>query len=253
MELRHLQRPGAGPLKLRKADLAYHAIKREIMLGMLAPETQLGEQTVALEFGCSQATVREALMRLQDDGLVTRRGYRGTVVSTTRSDEAIHMVDIRLYVETNAVRRLAEDANRVDRAALHEIVGDMGRARDAGDAYACSELDRDFHANLLEASALHGLVPVLRRCALHMHRYTVNARPEFFRDSRIDLQHEAILAAIGSGDPDGAETAVRDHILGVLGRWAPALVARLRGPGKLALIPCETGSDECPASSRLRR
>ena len=69
-------------LSMRKADAAYHAVRRSILLGHFQPGEMLLEQRIAERLNCSQGTVREALLRLEQDGLVSRRGYQGTVVST---------------------------------------------------------------------------------------------------------------------------------------------------------------------------
>src|SRR4029434_3333263 len=76
------------PPKERKSNAVYHSVKRAILLRRLEPGQALLEQQIAAAMGCSQGTVREALLRLEQDGLVARRGYRGTVVSTTSLEEA---------------------------------------------------------------------------------------------------------------------------------------------------------------------
>jgi DNA-binding GntR family transcriptional regulator len=72
-----------------KAGAAFNALKRDIMLGTLAPGTGLTELELAAHFQCSQGTVREALLQLQEEGLVRRQGHRGTQVSECTEDEAI--------------------------------------------------------------------------------------------------------------------------------------------------------------------
>ena len=64
------------------------ALRRLIVIGRLAPGTPLVETQLAAEFRSSQAPVREALMKLQETGLVVRNGYHGTVVASTSMDEA---------------------------------------------------------------------------------------------------------------------------------------------------------------------
>ena len=83
-DLAHILGDGfSAPTRQRKGNAVYHAVKRAIILGTLAPGAGLLEQQIAAAMGCSQGTVREALLRLEQDGLVARRGYHGTVVSDT--------------------------------------------------------------------------------------------------------------------------------------------------------------------------
>lgn len=223
-------RPALGPArvtKLRKADALHHTLQRRILLGDLTPETQLTEQRIAAEFGLSQGTVREALMRLQQDGLVSRRGYRGTAVSTTSTTEAVHLVNIRLEVETAGVALVAGRLPAASRRSLLMIVDAMAEAVANRDAYACSELDRDFHATLFRASGLDTMEPILRRCALHMHRFTVNERPEFFTYDDIAEAHLCLLETIEAGDKDAACAVIRQHVHGVIAHWSPDLADAL--------------------------
>ncbi len=71
---------------MRQRELVYATLKRRILLNELRPETALTELGVAQEMGCSQGTVREALLRLQEDGLVLREGHRGTTVTPLDAD-----------------------------------------------------------------------------------------------------------------------------------------------------------------------
>ena len=79
-------------------------LKREIMLGELAPGAVLIELALAERFGCSQGKVREALLNLQDEGLVQRQGYRGTLVSSCTAEEAVEMFRIRQQIDTSVPR-----------------------------------------------------------------------------------------------------------------------------------------------------
>jgi len=219
--------PPTALLKLRKADALYHALKQRVILSELSPGAAIAEQHIATEFGCSQGTVREALMRLEQDGLVTRRGYRGTVVSATNLAEVAQMVHIRLGIERSGVERTAGRVDPEHYARLQQTVEEMGAASNAGDAYACSELDREFHAQLLRASGMDSLEPIFRRCALHMHRYTVKDVAEFFSDGDIGDTHHRLLETVAHGTIDTAAKAVREHVLDVLRQWSPTLLAAL--------------------------
>lgn len=212
-----------------KVDLVYHALKGAILLGRLEPGESIGEQQVAGTMGCSQGTVREALLRLQDDGLVQRRGYRGTVVSRTTITEAAEMAMIRIRLESEAVRRAHGRIDEELRRRLGDIVVRMQQAHDAADGYRVSELDRLFHLTLFRAADMPVLEPVLSRCALHMHRYTFANEPR--RKHRVSLaaSHAPILEALEAGDPDDAARAVQRHIEAVLELWSPELLRTIRG------------------------
>ena len=225
----------AGP---RKSDLVYHFVKRRIILGEYAVMKSLAEHRLSAELGCSQSTVREALMRLEQEGFVTRRGYQGTMVSVTSLAEAAQMVRIRLIIERSVARELAQGIFPGDRKSLFEITERMDSARSENDYYACSELDRQFHTNLLKAADMKALIPIVLRCSHYIHRFTLSrANRATQHRIRADLgaAHRELLECIIDGTPDQAEQAVIDHIKNILEQGEPSLLHAVTD-GATALI-----------------
>src|SRR3954463_6604102 len=127
------------------------ALRRDIMLGDIEPGAALVELEVGARFQCSQSTVREALMLLQEEGLVQRSGHRGTRVSAWTEDEALEMLHLRRDIERRAAQRIF--AGRIRRTsdlvpALRAHVASMEAAAVADDEYALAEADREFHRRL---------------------------------------------------------------------------------------------------------
>lgn len=210
----------------RKSDLVYAALKRAILFRQMAPDQQLLEQELSDQFGCSQGTIREALLRLDDDGLVRRSGYRGTRVTETTMEEAVEMVRIRLSIERGVARKIAVADLDAHQDAIEILIRQMSEAHEKGDLYLSSELDRAFHCALATAAGMELLSPLLLRCALHIHRFTlgnVEVPREFFQEAGVDAEHRALLSELTSGDPDRAERAISGHLAHVLGRWSPSL------------------------------
>lgn len=198
--------------KASKSDTVYEAFKHAIMLGEMAPGTPLVESPLAAEIGCSQSTVREALMRLQEDGLVIRLGYRGTLVSSTSAVEAEEMLQLRLRIEVRGVERAVERLTDADLASLGKLIGDMETAARAGNEYDVSERDRAFHLQLFHLSDLPALEPILQRCLLHNHRFKIASGDR--RRPLIDTaaRHRHILAAFAGRDAAAAVSVIRHHI-----------------------------------------
>lgn len=213
--------------RLRKGQGAYHAVRRAILLGHLTPGAALLEQRIAEQLSCSQGTVREALLRLEQDGLVARRGYRGTLVSTTSVEEAAQMVEIRIQIETTGIRRSAMSIGADVLTELGAITSQMDEAVRALDFYRCSELDRLFHMTLFCQSHLLALEPVLNRCALHIHRFTFENAETKEPDTFLGQKHRALLRAIQKGDAQAAAASIKSHIGQVIEHWAPPLVQEL--------------------------
>ncbi len=229
----------ARKLPPRKSDAVYHAVRRAILLGRLEPGAALLEQQIAAAMGCSQGTVREALIRLEQDGLVVRGGYRGTSVSETSEAEAELMARLRIETESRGAARAARLADDALFRRLEDLVARMADAEADRDGYRLSELDRMFHVSIVEAVGLRALVPVLTRCSLHVHRYIYAQAPAGRTpDNRAGLpsapkRHRTLLEVLRGGAPQAAAAAMREHILEVIGSWAPALRERLLGsPGE---------------------
>lgn len=222
------------PLRQRKGNAVYHAVKRAILLRRLHPGQALLEQQIAAAMGCSQGTVREALLRLEQDGLVTRRGYQGTVISNTSLEEAAQMTRIRIALETDSARRAAVACTEADLARLDAIIDRMAEAEEVHDGYALSEIDREFHLTIFRIARLATLEPILTRCALHIHRFTYGNGPkDVTPGNRIGLpssveQHRIVRDALATRNPEIAAQAMRDHIETVIGYWSSDLLRAAR-------------------------
>ncbi|WP_229154609.1 GntR family transcriptional regulator [Aurantimonas sp. VKM B-3413] len=182
------------------------------MLGSLAPGESLVELELAERFGCSQGTIREALLQLQDEGLVLRHGYRGTQVSDCTEDEAVELFRIRQSIECRGIARAMEHPGRTLVAEIEEMVAAMIAAAEAEDELELASIDRDFHQRLFSEARLTALEPILRRCLVHNHRYKIS-QSEGPRDLvQTARRHEPIVTAIRSGDAAAAKTALFHHI-----------------------------------------
>jgi acetyl esterase/lipase/DNA-binding GntR family transcriptional regulator len=225
--------PAAHPA--RKAGEVYAHLKREIMLSRLAPGQAVAELEVAAQMGCSQGTVREAMLRLQEDGLIVRQGYRGTLVTPVSANEAPLFLKLRAQLETEALRSSVPRLGAAHLDELRELVRKMERAADEGDEYGLFEIDQRFHVTLFQQADLPSLVPVLTRCSLYNHRNKIalDEAPRSLQETA--SRHWAIVDALASGDVGEAERVLRHHIESVADRreaapprMTPALEALFR-------------------------
>jgi acetyl esterase/lipase/DNA-binding GntR family transcriptional regulator len=219
-----------------KAGDVYGWLKREIMLSRYAPGQAVAEMEIAAQRGCSQGTVREAMLRLQEDGLIVRQGYRGTVVTPVSSTEGALFLQLRAQLETQALRLSVPRLQTAHHDALASLVRQMEQAAEAGDEYALFELDQRFHVTLFQLAELPSLVPVLMRCSLYNHRNKIalDVAPRTLAETA--RRHWAIVAALDSGDVDEAERVLRHHIGSVVGDGPPL------APSDGDARPCMTAS-----------
>ncbi|MGF1623509.1 MAG: GntR family transcriptional regulator, partial [Alphaproteobacteria bacterium] len=210
-----------------------------IVLGTLPPGTPLLELELAERFGCSQGTIREALLLLQEEGLVVRVQHRGTHVSESRRDDALELLHLRHDIECRAVGRVLAGYDRTLRAVLLDRIDAMRAAARAGDEYLLSRHDRDFHLSLHAAAELPSVQPILQRCLIHNHRYKILTTSRSAPGGR-DLhetaeRHVAIVQALDSGEADQAAAALSHHIATIVD-FGPRLDRPFEGP-RLAWPP----------------
>lgn len=197
---------------IRPADLVYASVKRRIMLNELKPEAVLTELGLAGEIGCSQGTIREALLRLQEDGLVVRTGRRGTMVTRLNADEAHEMLALRRRIETRGALKAARNVDDRALADLTAIRATMKQAAKAGDEYALIEADRELHLRIFRLAGLDALEQILARCIMHSHRCKLWAPGHRRSLAETARRHDILIECLVARDGEGLAQALGRHI-----------------------------------------
>lgn len=197
----------------RRSFVIYTRLQREIVLGMLAPRSVLLELELANRFEASQGTVREALLLLQEEGLVHRVPHRGTTVADCRAEDAEELIRLRHDIECRNLRRAMElnGSNLVE--TMHGHVLAMQEAAKEGDEYLLSVHDRAFHMDLFERADLPPVQPVLARALVHVHRFKILHSAKSRDLLETASRHFVIVDALKAGDPDKAAEALSHHIM----------------------------------------
>lgn len=205
-------------LTRRPRDVVYDTIKRRIMMNEFKPESSLTELGLARELSCSQGTVREALLRLQEDGLVHRSGHRGTTVTRLDAEEAEEILALRRRIEVRsaprAVRNLTDEALR----QLRQLQEDMEATARAGDEYHLIELDMAFHLTIFRLSGLEALEQILTRCTLHSHRSKLWAPGHRRPLIETAMRHRPLLDRLATRDGRALAEAIGAHIDTIVAR-----------------------------------
>ena len=196
----------------RPRDVVYESLKRQIMLNELRPESALTELGMAREHGCSQGTIREALLRLQEDGLVTRSGHRGTMVTRLDPEEAEEILALRRRIEIRGALRAVQHVERDSLERLYAIQADMDAVAAAGDEYALIMLDMAFHLTIFRLSGLDALEQILTRCTLHSHRSKLWAPGHRRPLTETATRHRLLHALLEARDGEGLSSAMAEHI-----------------------------------------
>lgn len=189
------------------------ALREAIIKGELSAGYRLREIPLAEHFGCSTTPVREALRRLEHEGLVKVHPRRGAEVMSVTAAEVGHLYEMRIVVECYAVRKAAElRPKKAELAEVRHVLDEQQQLIDTDDENH-HRLDAEFHRELI---ALGGN-PVIAEWVERAVRQIEAAQARFHAVVKGDLErtykaHAAIVSAVAKGRPDRPESLMRDHL-----------------------------------------
>lgn len=192
---------------------------RERILSLeLAPGSVLSRAELAQAYGLSQTPIRDALLRLGEEGLVDIFPQHATVVSRIDVAAAQQAHFLRRSIECEIARVLAA---RPDPALIARLKAqlELQGALTGEESYpAFMAADREFHALMYAAAGVPELAELVRRRSGHVDRLRRLHLPTAGKLRQILKDHRRIVEAIAAGDPEAAQAAVREHLSGTLGR-----------------------------------
>ncbi|GKQ56871.1 transcriptional regulator [Sphaerotilus sp. FB-3] len=205
------------------APQIFEQLRARIVSMELAPGTVLVRSELAEAFGVSQTPIRDALIKLGEEGLVQIFAQHATVVSRIDLAAATqaHLLRQALELELEIVERLAcgeadaaLEARLTDALARQEATGTLTDA----DCVEFIEADQAFHQAMYVALGREALWALVRRQSGHIDRLCRLHLPEAGNIASVLAQHEQIAATIARREPSAARTAVREHLNDLLGR-----------------------------------
>lgn len=200
------------------AARAYDYAKWAILNAVYSAGDVITEGGLAAELGVSRTPVREALLRLEVEGLVQLRPKKGAVVATFTMHDVEDVLEARELVETStAARSFAR--RRTLLPAVVEVHAEMCRRRQERDTAGFTDADRRFHELIVDAAdnaVLSGVYRMLRERQTLFSSVMVRGRTD--RMDAAIAEHERILAALRGDDEAAFETVVREHLA-----WSIAL------------------------------
>src|SRR5439155_21543443 len=200
----------------------YRRLREAIVRGQFQPNERLVEADLARLVGAGRTTIRAALVRLDQEGMVTREPNRGARVRLLSDREALEIEEVRAALEQLIARNAAANVTPADLRDLNRMLAEMRRRVELSDPLGYSELNGRFHQRIwaiADHRTASGLVATLKSQAIRFQYRTI-LQPG--RTQRSLHEHEAIVQALAERDPDACEAAMRDHLSHVVEtfRWA---------------------------------
>jgi DNA-binding GntR family transcriptional regulator len=190
----------------------YADLRAELISLQRQPGEVISEAEIALSYGVSRTPVREAILKLADDGLVEIFPQSGIYVSRIPIAALPEAILVRKALEETTARLAAERATPSQILALHSIVERQREADVAKDSEAFHQADERFHATIAEVAGHPGIWTLIQQVKLHVDRYRRLTLPQAGRIGDAIVEHAAILAAIEARDPARARIAMESHL-----------------------------------------
>lgn len=206
--------PGAeiAQEKETQREIAYRELKKLILDGALPAGAQLLELEAADRLQMSRTPIREAMIRLREDGMVDIRPRHGMRVLPISAEDMQEIYQVLTGLEGEAAYIVAERGlTEEEKKTLDEAVHAMDLALEKGDLIAWAHADEAFHSRLVEYSRNRRLINMVSQLWEQSHRarmLTLRMRPKPVSSNR---EHQALVEAIATNQPELAQKIHQDH------------------------------------------
>lgn len=194
------------------ATLVHERLRDDILSLALKPGTAVSEKELSLSYGVGRTPVREALLRLADEGLVEVVPKSGTVVTRIPTAKLPQAIVIRKALEDVAVRAAAIRASVSDLMGIRMLLQRQTEAAAAGDEAAFHAADEDFHAAIAEAAGYPDIWTLVKQVKVEIDRYRRLTLPQAGRMVLVQGDHAAVADALEARDPEAASLAMAAHL-----------------------------------------
>jgi len=195
-----------------RGEEAYQKIRTGILKGEFAPATVLSEYHLAAQFNLSRTPVREALSRLEHEGMVRTVAGRGAFVAELTPHDIMEIYQVREQLESYAARVAAEHMEAEDLQKLDDVIEQMHDCAAAGYSKETFETDIRLHKTIVRATQNQRMFSILATLDDQMHRIrSIWPKTPRWLDGTL-AEHDLIVQSIKRHDPDAAEAAMRKHL-----------------------------------------
>ena len=193
-------------------DVVFNTLRQAILKGELAPGERLMEIQLAEKLGVSRTPIREAIRKLELEGLVLMIPRKGAEVAKISAKSLRDVLEVRRSLEELAIELACE---RMSEEALEELTlaqQKFKRAITSGNAMEMAETDEHFHEIIFQGTENERLTQILNNLREQMYRYRLEYIKDADKRQVLIVEHENILAALKSRNIAQAKNAMREHI-----------------------------------------
>jgi DNA-binding GntR family transcriptional regulator len=206
------QRRNGRPRTATASSKIYSDLRNELVSLRRAPGEPVSEAEIALSYGVSRTPVREAILKLSDEGLLEIFPQSGIFVSLIPTAALPEAIIIRRALEATTAKLAAERAASSQILVLRSILERQREANAAKENDAFHRADEMFHATIAEVAGYPGIWALIQQVKVHVDRYRLLTLPLQGHIARVIAEHAAILDAIEAHDPAAARVAMEFHL-----------------------------------------
>ncbi|MES5100646.1 MULTISPECIES: GntR family transcriptional regulator [Agrobacterium] len=207
----------------RAATLIYDTLRNDIISLRLKPMDLLNEKELQAQFGVSRTPIREAILRLSDDGLVDVFPQAGTFVSRIPRRALYEAILVRKALEDTTVSIATEKITPAGIRSLERNLDDLRACVHDGDFESFHVVDNDFHKLISDIAGFPGMWAIIQQVKVHSDRYRLLTLPQEGRLARVIEEHSGVIDCMKAGDKAGAAAAMGFHLGKLLGEVEKAV------------------------------
>jgi len=193
-------------------EVVYEELKMQILTGAIVPGTRMMEVELANEIGVSRTPVREAIRKLEKEGLVTIEPRRGAYASQISTKDMVEILEVRQNMEGLAAFFAASRMTSDQMEELKSIEEKYNEAVKSGDMQEMIKYDTKFHRMIVESCNNKVLVQMIEQLQELVLRFRYIYYDNFKRAENMPEEHMEIMQAIETGNAEAARNAADTHI-----------------------------------------
>ena len=193
-------------------DVVFHALRRAILTGEFVPGERLMEIHLAQQLGVSRTPVREAIHKLELEGLVTMMPRRGATVAQISERGLKDVLEVRRALDTFCAGLACERMTDEDKQNLRKAFTAFEEAIHTKDTAVIAQADVDFHDIIINSTGNERLISTINNLAEQMYRYRFEYIKDASQHERLISEHRMLMDAILVDNSEKAMKAARIHI-----------------------------------------
>ena len=193
-------------------DVVFKTLREAILKGDLAPGERLMEIKLANQLGVSRTPIREAIRKLELEGLVVMVPRKGAEVAKITEKDLRDVLEVRASLEELAISLACERITDEKIAELKEALEQFRTVIKGKDVTKIAQMDVALHDVIFEATQNARLVQMVNNLREQMYRYRLEYLKDFSTHSRLDEEHVKIFEAVSARDIERATALIREHI-----------------------------------------